>query len=574
MVLLRAYYDEVSQHSELLAPLPPVEAAWRALERAHEMAPDRVTALIMHPQVGSWLAYVLRRRAGGTGGVVPECVDLGQFNALALAAAAVAGQPFETRLPLREGRVMVPCFGMGWFTGCGRWGVAEARTAGGRIWLQFADQEIAVPATSGADAEGWWGLRQLQVDGDPSLTVWLEDLDPLRDLADPVAPVRLSDAEVARWSELLRDAWTILSGNPELAGSLSAGVTSLVPLPTAEGWDTRSASTGDAFGAVLCSPPPDAVTLAVSLAHEFMHIKLGGLMHLVPLVEGTGEPCLYAPWRDDPRPLGGLLQGIYAFLGIASFWRSYRRDASGTEADLAEFEYVYARAQTEEALAIVRAGPGLTPYGVTFTDGIAAELASWAGDVVPSRILALSRRVADGHRAGWRIRHCRPDPDEIATLAAAWAGPGSGTISVGGSTVLPDPAMRHWSQGRLGLARRRLAAPDRYNEARADSWGAALSDADMALFAGDTIAATKGFVEQIAEDVEAVDAWTGLGLSLGADGEDRAGVALLGRPEVVRAVYRVVAARCDPPPSPVDVAAWVGRAVMADVVPGSGSPPI
>jgi HEXXH motif-containing protein len=28
-------------------------------------------------------------------------------------------------------------------------------------------------------------------------------------------------------------------------------------------------------------------------------------------------PC-YAPWRDDPRPRSALLQGSYAFLGVAA----------------------------------------------------------------------------------------------------------------------------------------------------------------------------------------------------------------------------------------------------------------
>ncbi|MBG0564890.1 aKG-HExxH-type peptide beta-hydroxylase [Actinoplanes aureus] len=28
----------------------------------------------------------------------------------------------------------------------------------------------------------------------------------------------------------------------------------------------------------------------------------------------------YALWRDDPCPLNGLLQGVYAFVGITDFW--------------------------------------------------------------------------------------------------------------------------------------------------------------------------------------------------------------------------------------------------------------
>ena len=74
-------------------------------------------------------------------------------------------------------------------------------------------------------------------------------------------------------------------------------------------------------------------------------------------------PLLYAPWRDDPRPLGGLTQGAYAFFGIAAFWRSHRTKLSGSMAQLAMFEYVYAREQTREALGILGSAEILTPDG-------------------------------------------------------------------------------------------------------------------------------------------------------------------------------------------------------------------
>jgi HEXXH motif-containing protein len=212
----------------------------------------------MHPQVGNWLAYALRRQLAGAQSSAPIHMDFGQFNTLALAAAATARRPFSTVVPLRDGRVMVPRLGMAHFSGCTAWDVAEAGTEAGRIWFRRGGKQIDVPAGDG-DADGWWSLRQVTVGEDPALTVWLDDLDPMRDLADPVAPARLSVAELARWTALLDEAWTILTrDHAELAAALAVGVTSLVPLPAGDGWDTRSASTGEAFGAIMCSPPPDA----------------------------------------------------------------------------------------------------------------------------------------------------------------------------------------------------------------------------------------------------------------------------------------------------------------------------
>jgi HEXXH motif-containing protein len=547
LVMLQAFYTITASDPGLFGPLPAVGPAWQALEDAQTSAPAEVRALILHPQVGSWLAYALRRHRGGVDSPAPVHTDFGQFHTLALAAAALARQPLKTMVPLREGRVMVPCFGMARFPDASGWDVAEAATEDGRIWFRHGGRQIDVPA-HGGDTDGWWSLRKVTVGEAPALSVWLDDLDPMRDLADPVAPARLDAAQLARWTELLDDAWRILTrDHTDLAAALATGVTSVVPLPSGDGWDTRSASTGEAFGAILCSPPPDAETLAVSLAHEQMHILLGGLMHQLPLTRTVGVPSLYAPWRDDPRPAGGLLQGVYAFFGIAAFWRRQRHGNK-----LHDFEYAYARSQTTEALDIVRAVGGLTAHGMAFTDGLAEELASWWSDDIDEEAAALAALVADGHRAGWRIRNCRPAAADIDELAELW--PGNKKIHIGQSDVLPDPAMRHWSSGRLGLARRRLSAPDRFHDALTEDWAAGLTDADLALFAGDAELAVKGFAEQVIADPGAVDAWTGLGLGLNLAAPGPASQVLLTRPEVVLALHR----RLHDGAPPRDLAEWVG----------------
>ena len=553
LVMLRAFLDAAPEHSGRLGPLAPVEDAWQALERAEKRDAGAVAAVLMHPQVGSWLAYVLRRHRGGAESPAPSYVDFGQIHAVAIAASAAAGQAYQAMVPLRAGRVMLPRLGMATFGDCADWDVAEAGTADGRIWLRRGAERIDVP-TAGSDSPGWWPLRRVTVGDDVRLTVWLDDLDPLRDLADPVAPDRLSRAEFQRWADLLRDAWSILVDQQRAtAEALAVAVTSLVPLPRGNGWGTRSASTGDAFGAIMCSPPTDPVTLAVSLAHEFMHIKLGGLMHLVTLTQDSGKAYLYAPWRDDPRPAGGLLQGIYAFFGIATFWRQRRAagDATG------DFEYAYTRAQTREALDIALGDGTLTAHGRRFAERLAAAMGDWTADDVDEEALRLAALVADSHRAGWRIRHCRPRREDIAALVRAWTADAPGRIDLGSSEVLPDPGMHRWSAARLGLARRRIVAPDRQAEARDEDWGAALTDADLALFAGEPLKAADGFTEQIATDPESFDAWTGLALALAADdlAPAHAATTLLDRPEVVIAVHREVGADHH---TPAQVAAWIG----------------
>jgi HEXXH motif-containing protein len=45
--------------------------------------------------------------------------------------------------------------------------------------------------------------------------------------------------------------------------------------------------------------------------HEVQHLKLAALLDIVTLTMPGEHDRYYAPWRDDPRPLSGLLQGTY-----------------------------------------------------------------------------------------------------------------------------------------------------------------------------------------------------------------------------------------------------------------------
>jgi hypothetical protein len=413
------------------------------------------------------------------------------------------------------------------------------------------------------DARHWLGLRHLTIGEEPTLTVWLDDLDPFRDFADPVPPDRLDASGRQGWRDLLAAAWKIICDDqPKVAAALAAGVRSIVPLPDAEGWDNRSASTGEAFGSIMLSPPSDPTSLAVSLVHEFQHIKLGGLMHLLTLTADDEAPTLYAPWRDDPRPLGGLTQGAYAFLGIATFWRSHRNNLVGPKGQLAAFEYAYAREQTREALDILRASEILSPLGREFLDRMHEHLVSWLDDEISPSVMELVRMVADGHRAGWRIRHLRPCEDDVSTLAKAWLD-GTNPPPVGICEVVAHQD-RNWSRGRLGLVRRRILSPDRFGEVvKTAPWAANVTEWDIALVAGDVVGARDGYLRLIRADPANLDAWSGLGLALQAAGVAEASATLLGRPELVLAVDEAIRAAGQVPP-PVELASWLAAVATKD----------
>jgi HEXXH motif-containing protein len=59
----------------------------------------------------------------------------------------------------------------------------------------------------------------------------------------------------------------------------------------------------------------------VTLVHEFQHSELSVVPDLTRLYDAGPDEFYYAPWRNDPRPFGGLLQGVYAFIGVADTCR-------------------------------------------------------------------------------------------------------------------------------------------------------------------------------------------------------------------------------------------------------------
>ena len=135
-------------------------------------------------------------------------------------------------------------------------------------------------------------------------------------------PVR--ELQLWRWRHGIQSAWEILVRHHRWAAEpMAGGISVIVPLRPKSENDLVSRTSPAAFGAIATSWPPDPVTMAETFVHEFQHVKLGGLMDMVQLVESGGEQ-VYAPWRPDPRPADVLLQGAYAHLGILRFWRAQR----------------------------------------------------------------------------------------------------------------------------------------------------------------------------------------------------------------------------------------------------------
>jgi hypothetical protein len=93
---------------------------------------------------------------------------------------------------------------------------------------------------------------------------------------------------------------------------------------------------------------PDAVSrhgvlrLAEAIVHEVLHLQLALIEKQCPLVlQDAPVELSYAPWRDEERPLSGVIHGLFVFRGIEQLWTRFPR---GTHGAMEQF----ARARTEE----------------------------------------------------------------------------------------------------------------------------------------------------------------------------------------------------------------------------------
>lgn len=562
-VQFKAVLETVLATPDVTGPLPPISDAWDLLSRAERQSPETIDAILLHPHAGTWAGYLLRRLRGSVDGDTPVWVDLGYLHALAVVAGAAAGMTFTLPVPHRGGFVALPTLGGAELATDEPWGTALVTSEAGRLTITLGGNSVDVDDPASA-SPGWVPLPAVSAEASGrALSIVLDHVDPYRNLRTATPPDRLSGAQIARWRSAIEQAWAlVMDVCPDLAAPISTGLFAIVPQPAAERFRTMSASAGDAFGSMIMSEPDDVAELAVTMVHEFQHIKLGGLLHLTSLHRREPAQRLYAPWRDDPRPLGGLLQGVYAFVGIVEFWRALRTRAASPTRELAQFEFARWRVQVAATLATLRDLPELTDIGAEVIARMAATAAAWRDEPVPEDIDEAARAAVTDHRARWKLHHLRPASEAVEACVAAWRnGTGVPNLSgYAGSTVAADPSARGLDATGV-IALWKLTDPAGFERLLKDpaDVGTQVPGATpghLAYADGDPDLARAQFMAGVRHDPRAVGPWAGLTLSCI---DNPAAQELSERPELVRAVFLALV-QAGQDVSPLALAAWLGKA--------------
>jgi HEXXH motif-containing protein len=106
--------------------------------------------------------------------------------------------------------------------------------------------------------------------------------------------------------------------------------------PIREEYGENFASDSELPGAIAVLGIQHPHVIASATVHESHHNRLFFLEELEPLLEGErlgtqDEAVHYSPWREDPRPLRGVLHAVYVFVPEGRFWLDVLQSAA--EAD-------------------------------------------------------------------------------------------------------------------------------------------------------------------------------------------------------------------------------------------------
>ncbi|HAO10531.1 MAG TPA: hypothetical protein DCQ51_04965, partial [Planktothrix sp. UBA8407] len=183
----------------------------------------------------------------------------------------------------------------------------------------------------------------------------------------------LTPTSTIKWLSSLEEAWFwIDSCSSLLASEIFMGVQSLVPVHSHAIDVHRSQTFREIPGLLILSWMSDTSVIVEALVHEYHHHKLNALLNLDPIiVEGSPEAIYYSPWRDDTRPLSGILQGIYVFQAVLEFGHKILKTDIPVLQEKRLQQRVYtAKQQLLTALKVLKTNAGFSLIGQALIEAI------------------------------------------------------------------------------------------------------------------------------------------------------------------------------------------------------------
>lgn len=507
MIMLRTLMTTVDVE---VAEASGLHQAYQTLSDLQPDYPDLINSMLCYPHTGPWLSHVLRRIASEVSETLPLWADCAYLGWLAAAASITCLDEGIAQVVIRGGAIMLPTLGLARLDTSDYSGPCIISwTATGTVSFTWSGRSVHIASKTDDSHPEWQPLRWVR-GADNESPVWLDDLDPFRALHDEQpTPPRLNVTQAHRWHRDFAEAWQLLDRElgPYLT-SMRGSLISLTPLSLEPLVASTSHTDFNGVGCVYTTAPADPCQLALTLIHEIQHTKFALLTDQVELFTPDAAGRFYAPWRDDPRPILGLLHGIYAFAGVTDFWRVHR-NAECHKSLQAHADFELWRVQVIAAITQLRDSGLLSNDGQRFLSALTEAMAPWSGEDIPAAARHAATESAVAHQTFWQVRNLEPDPFSIAYLVKRWDAGRPAPSALPTSTIIDEQRIpAHHRQLRLAAqlntldpaAARALADPQQ-------------PEGDKAYLSGYLTEAFALYSRELRADPLRPQAWAGLSVS-------------------------------------------------------------
>ena len=362
-MLLHAIAGAVGDGDPADRSVAAFQAGYELLTRIQAADPGGATWLLGLPHLGGWANDALIRLDQGTS------PDFAYLACAAAAAAVRAGVPFELDAPVRDGHVLLP--------GLGRWSAGDQPT-----WVRLrydgrqlaAGDDVAVSRLvlgpdygSGRPVPHWRGTPAVRVLADGlAWDVLLVTDDPYLDRYTLPMSAGLSATSCGGGGSASRPpgrCWSATTLGRRADSGRGLGHRPADPAvgnrPDQRDQPGRFRRRRD----VLATRPGDHGGNARPRVPARQAVRPAGHGAAGRIRRGEG----LRPVAAGSRPAGGLLQGIYAHLGIVRFWQRERQAETDPDDILrAQVQFARWRPAIEAAVDTLQRTGYLTAEGVRF----------------------------------------------------------------------------------------------------------------------------------------------------------------------------------------------------------------
>lgn len=238
-----------------------------------------------------------------------------------------------------------------------------------------------------------------------------------------LAPINKEDVNVEKWMEVLDQAMTLIEAHPESHELVRQFSRAIIPVHGTSPNIHCSVSFSTRPGVLYLSYASNPEVIAEAMVHESDHQWFYVLTrrHSFWSEPLRTQPEIYrSPWRDDPRPLDGLLRGASAFVRVSEFWAGITGKAEHGEKTSTSTgqKAVISALQSLDALESIQEYGKVSEAGAELVRNLRSRAERSLDSVRPFPGFGEWEKNAieemDAHDENWRVRNKSANKDQVA----------------------------------------------------------------------------------------------------------------------------------------------------------------